>query len=225
MYFIYILTTSPWRCAACSSGTSTWPICGVCVVCSVFQWDTHLASLWGLGGVHCVAVGHPFDQAGWDQLSLSGSQSACLIYFLNYLRLNQNSTAPLYNLSPSATLSLRKGRTSRLGRHRLKNNTDQCKLHTGTRDEWEIEKQRAKKSHRCPGSSWWTGRWDRRRCWRWSWHRWSCLPRWDTTARTPAQRSEEPLHSDKWPPRWWWSRTELWNQTSIFFFLPVTNWR
>ena len=25
--------------------------------CSVFQWDTHLTSLWGLGGVQCVPVG------------------------------------------------------------------------------------------------------------------------------------------------------------------------
>ena len=65
----------------------------------MFQWDTHLTSLWGLGNVQCVPVGHPLtslwglggvqrvpvghplDQAGWDQLALSGSQFAWLFFF------------------------------------------------------------------------------------------------------------------------------------------------
>ena len=58
-----------------------WPVCDVLVVYSVFQWDTDLNSLWGFDSVQCVPVGHPLDQAGWDQLALSGSQSARLIYF------------------------------------------------------------------------------------------------------------------------------------------------
>ena len=71
----------------CSNGTSLWglggvgipigPIyrgypldqfVGVWVVCSVFQWDTHLTSLWGLGCVQCVPVGPQHDQFvgfGW----------------------------------------------------------------------------------------------------------------------------------------------------------------
>ena len=55
-------------CAVCSSGTPTCPVCGVGVVCSVFQWNTHLSSFGGLGGVQCVPVGHPlvqFVELGW----------------------------------------------------------------------------------------------------------------------------------------------------------------
>ena len=51
------------------------------MVCNVLQWDTYLTSLWGFGGVQCVPVGHPLDQAGWDQLTRNGSQSAWLICF------------------------------------------------------------------------------------------------------------------------------------------------
>ena len=42
------------------------------------QTGSGLTSLWGFAGVQCVPVGHPLDQAGWDQLALSGSQSAWL---------------------------------------------------------------------------------------------------------------------------------------------------
>ena len=41
--------------------------------------------LWGFGGVQCVPVGHPLDQAGWDQLALSGSQFAWLFFFSFFL--------------------------------------------------------------------------------------------------------------------------------------------
>ena len=59
------------------------------------------ASLGGFGGVQCVPVGHPFNQAGWDQLALSGSQSAWLFFslsffsFFNYIPLNLVDTAQL----------------------------------------------------------------------------------------------------------------------------------
>ena len=45
------------------------------------QTGSCLTSLWGFAGVQCVLVGHPLDQAGWDQLALSGSQSPCLFFF------------------------------------------------------------------------------------------------------------------------------------------------
>ena len=35
-------------CAVCSSGTPTCLVCGVGVVCSVFQWDTHLTRKFGI---------------------------------------------------------------------------------------------------------------------------------------------------------------------------------
>ena len=38
--------------------------------------------MWGFAGGQCVPVGHPLDQAGWDQLALSGSQSAWLLFFI-----------------------------------------------------------------------------------------------------------------------------------------------
>ena len=42
----------------------------------MFQWDTHLTSLWDLGGVQCVPVGHPLDQFvgfGWCAACSSGA--------------------------------------------------------------------------------------------------------------------------------------------------------
>ena len=62
--------------ATCSSGTLTCPVLGVWVVCGVFQWDTHLSSLWSWGGVQCVLVGHPLVQfwgIGWCAVCSSGT--------------------------------------------------------------------------------------------------------------------------------------------------------
>ena len=58
------------------------------------------ASLGGFGGVQCVTVGHPFNQAGWDQRALSGFQSAKFIFFpflfyFKHLPLNLVDTAQL----------------------------------------------------------------------------------------------------------------------------------
>ena len=36
--------------------------------------------------MQCVPVGHPLDQAGWDQLAQSGSKTAWLIFFLFFFQ-------------------------------------------------------------------------------------------------------------------------------------------
>ena len=61
----------------CSYGTPTDQFVGVWwCTCNVFQWDTHLSSFGGLGGVQCVPVGHPlvqFVELGWCAVCSSGT--------------------------------------------------------------------------------------------------------------------------------------------------------
>ena len=97
----------------CSSGTPTWPVCGVWMVCSLFQWEIHLISLWGFCGVqYCVPVEHPLDQFvgfGWCAVLCSSGTPTwpvrfgptrtewfpVWIYFFifNSLPFNQDNTA------------------------------------------------------------------------------------------------------------------------------------